>query len=93
MKNKRSIIFFIIGVTVILLMLIGATYAYFQAQIKDGASSEVAIDTDTVDVLTFNASNDISFDVTQDNFKEGTGNKSGTTILNAHLIANNIIQV
>ena len=91
-NKKKNIVLSIVGVALILVMLLGATYAYFQAQINNGASSNVAIDTDTVDVLTFNADKDISLEVTQENFKEGAGNISGTTTLNAHLIANNTNQ-
>lgn len=53
-NKKRSIAFLIVGVMVLLVAIIGAAYAYFQAQIGNGAQSNINALTGTTDSLVFN---------------------------------------
>ncbi len=53
-QNKRkSTILLIIGVLTLLIVVAGATYAYFQAQTGDGQHIDVSAQTGTTDSLTF----------------------------------------
>ncbi len=86
-KKYKSYI--IIAVIVLLIIAIGFTAAYFQAQIGSGASANVTVTTKTTDVLTFSKGNDISITATQANFGSGAGNLNGSTTATASLRANN----
>ncbi len=86
-KNKKQ--YLIIAVATLLVIAIGFTAAYFQAQVGSGASANVTVTTKTTDVLTFSKGNDISITATQANFGSGAGNKTGSTTATASLRANN----
>ena len=85
MKDKKKII---IVITSCLLLVIGATFAYFIAQIGAGAKSNVDINAKTVDNLKFEVSKDINLSVDQFNFASGAGNLSDNAIAKASLRAN-----
>ncbi len=85
MKDKKKII---IVITSCLLLVIGATFAYFVAQIGAGAKSNVDINAKTVDDLKFEVSKDINLSVDQFNFASGAGNLSDNAIAKASLRAN-----
>ncbi len=85
MKDKKKII---IVITSCLLLVIGATFAYFVAQIGAGAKSNVDINAKTVDDLKFEVSKDINLSVDQFNFASGAGNLSNNAIAKASLRAN-----
>ena len=86
-KNKRTLV---ITVLVLLVLVIGLTFAYFVGQIGSGATANVTLTTATVDTLTFSTGADITIGpVTQQNFASGAGNKSGSTTASAMLRANN----
>ena len=85
MKDKKKII---IVITSCLLLVIGATFAYFIAQIGAGAKSTVDINAKTVDDLKFEVSKDINLSVDQFNFASGAGNLSDNAIAKASLRAN-----
>ena len=85
MKDKKKII---IVITSCLLLVIGATFAYFIAQIGAGAKSNVDINAKTVDDLKFEVSKDINLSVDQFNFASGAGNLSDNAIAKASLRAN-----
>ncbi len=86
-KNKKQ--YLIIAVATLLVIAIGFTAAYFQAQIGAGATANVTVTTKTTDTLTFNKGNDISITATQSNFGSGAGNRTGSTTASATLLANN----
>ena len=68
-KNKKTpILFSIIAIIVLISLFIGATYAYFSAQVGDPASADIKINANTVDTLTFSSGSRISFSINQDNF-------------------------
>ena len=86
-KKYKSYI--IIAVITLLIIVIGFTVAYFQAQVGTGATANVTVTTKTTDVLTFSKGNDINITATQANFGSGAGNKTGSTTASATLLANN----
>ena len=88
MKNKKIILSIVASIALIVL-IIGATYAYFQAQTGEGAQTDIKINASTVDTLTFETGSAISLSLDQDNFASGKGNQSGTTFAKAMLSANN----
>ncbi len=72
-----------------LLVIIGATYAYFAAQRGQGASAYININSDTTDSLTFSVGDSINITASTDDFYEGGQNKSGKTTATATLVPNN----
>ncbi len=86
-KKYKSYI--IIAVIVLLIIAVGFTAAYFQAQIGNGASANVTVTTKTTDVLTFSTGNNITINANQSNFYNGAGNLNGSTTATASLRANN----
>ena len=90
MEDKRNaVLMTVIAVVTLLLCVIGATLAYFQAQGGVSVQASVNVTTNTTDNLSFLVGNPISFSITQDNFGLGMGNRSGSTTATATLTANN----
>ncbi len=89
-KNKKQIITLsLVAMITLILLVIGATYAYFKATGSVGSSSDVKVTTATTDLLTFKVNNPINIQVTQEEFKKGSGNKSDSTKALATLRASN----
>ena len=89
MKNKKTIILMIVAIITLLTLIIGATYAYFQASGNIGSGTDVNVVTATSDLLTFKIDKDINIIVSQSDFKKGAGNKSDSTKASAILTASN----
>ena len=89
MENKKIKIVSIISVIALALTLVAATYAYFVAQTGEGAQTDIKINANTVDTLTFETGSALTLNLTQQNFASGAGNQSGTTFAKAMLTANN----
>lgn len=89
MKNKKTKIISIVSLIVLALTVIGATYAYFQAQTGEGSSTDIKINANTTDVFTFETGTAIGINLDQESFASGKGNQSGTTYAKAMLTANN----
>ena len=89
MENQKTKIISIVAIVALLLVVITATYAYFQAQTGEGSQTDIKINANTVDTFTFATGNPISFTLDQNNFASGTGNQSGSTFASALLTANN----
>ena len=89
MRNKKAIILSIIASIILLALIIGATYAYFQNQYGAASNADVKVTTYTTDVLTFETGSNISITAGQDDFASGKGNKIGQTFARATLQANN----
>ena len=87
--DKKSLYFTIIAIVTIVLMVGGATYAYFAAQGGGFTSEDATVTSNTTDLLTFQIDQDISFHVTQADFASGGNNKSGQATATATLIPNN----
>ena len=89
MKNKKTITLMIVAIITLLTLIIGATYAYFQASGNIGSGTDVNVVTATSDLLTFKIDKDINIIVSQSDFKKGAGNKSDSTKASAILTASN----
>ena len=89
MENKKTKIISIVAIVALLLVVITATYAYFNAQVGDPAAADIKVNANTVDTFTFSSGSAISFSINQDNFASGKGNQTGSTYANALLTANN----
>ena len=90
MKNKKqAIILSVIASIVLLVLIVGATYAYFQASGGTGTNTDVRVTTYTTDVFNFEVGNDISIYADATSFASGKGNASGSTFAKAILSANN----
>ena len=72
-----------------ILVVVGATYAYFTAQGGDAINTNVNVQTATTDNLSFQVGSAISLTANQEDFGSGMGNKSGETFARATLTANN----
>ena len=90
MKNKKqAIILSVIASIALLVLIVGATYAYFQASGGTGTNADVKVTTYTTDVFNFEVGNDISIYADATSFAGGKGNASGNTFAKAILTANN----
>ncbi len=89
MEKKKPIILSIITIMVFVVLIVGATFAYFQAQVGEGKSTDVTVKSYTVDTFSFTTGNQISFSLNQENFASGASNLSGSTYASALLTANN----
>ena len=87
-KNKTKIVT-IVSLLALLMLIIGATYAYFAAQTGEGSQTDIRINANTVDTLTFETGDPITLTLDQENFAEGKGNQTGSTFAKAMLTANN----
>ena len=88
-KKKQAIILSVIASIALLVLIIGATYAYFQASGGTGTSANLRVTTYTTDVFNFEVGNDISIYADATSFASGKGNASGSTFAKAILTANN----
>ena len=90
MEDRRNtVLLIVIAVVTLILCVVGATFAYFQAQGGVGVQANVNVTTSTTDNLSFLVGNPINFSATQENFGLGMGNRSGSTTARATLTANN----
>ena len=71
MKNKKTIILSVIAIITLLILIIGATYAYFQASGGTGTNTDVRVTTYTTDVFNFEVGNDISIYADATSFASG----------------------
>ena len=89
-KNKKqALILSIVAVVTLIALVVGATYAYFQAQTGASKSTDVKVTTYTTDVFTFTTSNAIGLYADQSSFGQEKGSLSGETFAKATLVANN----
>ena len=90
MENKKqAIILSVVAIVALLSLIIGATYAYFQASGNSGSSTNVNVTTYTSDLLTFEIGDEIAVYANQTSFASGKGNATGSTFAKAILTANN----
>ena len=89
MEKKKMAIYSIVALAALALLVVGATYAYFQNQYGSASNADVKVTTYTTDVLTFETGSNISITAGQDDFASGKGNKTGQTFARATLQANN----
>ncbi len=89
MKDKKTIILTIIGVLAFILVVIGATYAYYVKQGEKVSTSDLEVKASTTDSFILKTGSAISLEINQTNFASGAGNVSGSTYASATLTANN----
>ena len=89
MKENRKVIITSIIVAVIVVATLTATYAYFQARIGTGSTTNTTVTAKTIDGLTFNQGTNLSITATQTNFASGKGNLSSSTSPTVTLKARN----
>ncbi len=89
MEKKNVKIFSAIAIVTLALLVVGATYAYFQNQYGASSNADVSVTTYTTDVLTFETRDAINITADQESFAQGKGNRTGSTFARATLQANN----
>ncbi len=88
-NEKKVLTLSFLGVITLIILVIGATYAYFAAQGGGTENINVNANTATTDNLSFQVGEPISLTANQEDFGSGMGNKSGSTYARAILTANN----
>ena len=88
-NKKQALILSIVAAVTLIALVVGATFAYFQAQVGTGKSTDVKVTTYTTDMLTFITGNAISLYADQSSFGQEKGSLSGETFAKATLVANN----
>ena len=88
MSNKKTIITSVL-VAVLVVGTLTATYAYFQARIGTGSTTNTTVTAKTIDGLTFNQGTNLSITATQTNFGSGKGDLSSSTSPKVTLKARN----
>ena len=83
----------LVAVITLIILVLGATYAYFQATRGNAASSNLNVITATTDLTTFKIDKAINLAVTQLDFANGSGNKSDSMKAIAIFIASNSVNV
>ena len=89
MDNKKNKTITLVAIITLLLMVVGATYAFFAPQNGGTTSTNATVTSNTTDLLTFSINRDISFTVTQALFAENGENQSGDATATATLTPNN----
>lgn len=87
MDKKKRIILIILA---LLILCVGTTLAYIIAQLQDSATGNASVTSDTVDLLKFEISKDITLNPTQFNVVEGGSDLSDSAVGSAILRANSI---
>ena len=88
-SKKNAIVLSIVAVVTLIVLVVGATFAYFKAQGGIAGSTEVKVTTYTTDMLTFTTGSAISLYADQSSFGQEKGSLSGETFAKATLVANN----
>ncbi len=89
MEKKKTVIYSIVALTTLALLVVGATYAYFQNQYGSASNADVNVITATTDLLTFKIDKAINISVSQSEFKKGNPDASDSTGAHATLTASN----
>jgi len=89
MKDKKVKIFSAIALVTLALLVVGATYAYFQTQYGSASNADVNVITATTDLLTFKIDKAINIGISQSEFKKGNPDASDSTGAHATLTASN----
>ena len=89
MEKKKAVIYSMVALIALVILVVGATYAYFQNQYGSASNADVNVTTYTTDVLTFETGDAINISADQESFAQGKGNRTGSTFARATLQANN----
>ena len=71
-KNRNTIIVTAITIAVLVVGVLGASYAYFAATLGTGSTTSVTVESKTLDNLTFTAGSAIQLTLTQTNMAKGS---------------------
>ncbi len=77
--NKKSVVISSVMVSILVVGVIGTTYAYFKSNVSSGSSTPTSVKANTISGLTFNAGKNISLIATQTNMASGASDLSDTT--------------
>ena len=88
-NEKKALVLSGVAVITLIAVVVGATFAYFQAQGGGSANTNVNVQTSTTDNLSFQVGSAISLTANQEDFGQDMPNKSGSTTASATLTANN----
>ena len=88
-KREKVLALSFLGVITLIAVVVGATYAYFTAQGGGTGNINVNANAATTDNLSFQTGSAISLTANQEDFGQGSGNKSGETYARATITANN----
>ncbi len=88
MEKKNVKLFSAIALVSLALLVVGATYAYFQNQYGNSSQADVKVTTYTTDLLTFETGDAINITADQESFAQGKGNQTGSSFAKAILQAN-----
>ena len=83
MEKKKAVIYSTIALIALVILVVGATYAYFQNQYGSASNADVNVTTYTIDVLTFETGNAINISADQETFVQGKGNRTGSIFARA----------
>ena len=89
MDNKKNLVLLLVAGITLIIVTLGATYAYFQAQSNGGANIDTDVITGTTDLLSFSFGDEINIQANEENFAEGMPSLSDSTTGTAILRANN----
>ncbi len=87
--EKKVLTLSVLAIVLLIIVIIGATYAFFVAQGGGSSNTNVNVGTNTTDNLSFSVGEEINITATQDNFAQDLGNQAGSTTASATLTANN----
>lgn len=87
-SEKKTLGVTVIAVMALIVMVVGASYAYFQAQGGSSKSTAVTVTTKTTDSLAFSMGSAINLTANQQDFANGMASKTASTTGKATLTAN-----
>jgi len=88
-NEKKTLIISTIATIALIAIVVGATYAYFEAQNETSGGSNIGVDAATTDVFRLTSSDAIELNANPSNFKQGDTNLVGEAQASAYLRANN----
>lgn len=87
-SEKKTLGVTVIAIMALIVMVVGASYAYFQAQGGSSKSTAVTVTTKTTDSLAFSMGSAINLTANQQDFANGMASKTASTTGKATLTAN-----
>jgi len=88
-NEKKTLFMSTIATIALIAIVVGATYAYFQAQNETTGGANIGVDAATTDVFRLTSSDAIELNANPSNFKQGDANLVGEAQASAYLRANN----
>jgi len=88
-NEKKTLIMSTIATIALIAIVVGATYAYFEAQNEASGGANIGVDAATTDVFRLTSSDAIELNANPSNFKQGDANLIGEAQASAYLRANN----